>query len=437
MNTPFIKEYLNTLIPIFSALFVVFILNITDSFFISTLGQEAIAGYGLAMSLMLFVVSTMSSVSQAVSVFVSKSNGAKKINRQKVKIFIGLFINIFLSLFLIIIFYILEDKIYGLFKAQKEVLNYTKDYFSIWYMGLIFVSLNIYFQNIINAIGKSKITAYVLTLTVFLNIILDYILIYGLDGYFTAFGISGAALASVISMSVGAIIYLYYLFKKGYLKYYNIKSSHSIILKMKNLILHFLVPGWTYPLSMIVVSIAISKYNTDVLAAYALVDSFKYILLIISSATATTISLLVSKFLGAKKIEEIRHTYHLSLIIMFSWSLITFLIINSYSDIIGGYYLNNKNTINIFSYIWSVFILGAIAWAYAANTGRLMLSYDKGKYASIYLFIGNVSTIIIPYIVSIFYGYKLFIWSIVLIGFFTALMAFYFYVTKIKQSLQS
>jgi Na+-driven multidrug efflux pump len=437
MTKNFIKDYMKVYIPMFVSMLTIFIYNLADSYFISGISKEAFAGFGIASIQVLLMIAILSSIANAISVYISKAYGSKKKIRKRIKIFGGIIMMKISAFVLLLIYLIMYDTLYSFYSAEASVLVSLKTYFNYWVIFLPAVALNLYFQQVFNAINKAKYTMYILALTVFINIVLDYYLINGIEGIIPALGVKGAALATGISFVIGAIISGIYLQKQNYLIFYKISHPKLIISlkRMTKLSMHFLVPGLTYPLSMLIIGIGVSSYDTNIIASYALVDTFKYIVLTVTTATALTISILVSKYKGSKEYHKIKDTYVLSMYLIIVWSIIVLIITNLFGKTIGNIYLPDTDTVDIFTNMWVILIYGAIAWAVVANTGRLMLSFGQAKYASIMIFIGNVLTMIVPILMIKYYSLDYFLWSITIIGFITMMIAMYFYFAKIKPIL--
>jgi len=94
--------------------------------------------------------------------------------------------------------FIVKD-IYGV--TDVETVELTKAYMNLVLWGTAFVFVNFSMRNILQGIGDTMSPLIIFGITNVLNIILDPVLIFGLD-----MGIKGAALATVISLGVGSVL---------------------------------------------------------------------------------------------------------------------------------------------------------------------------------------------------------------------------------------
>ena len=93
-----------------------------------------------------------------------------------------------------------------IFGASDVTMPYALRYLRIYALGTVFVQLSLGMNNFITAQGFSNISMYTIAIGAVINIILDPILIFGFS-----MGVSGAALATVISQGISACYVLYFL----------------------------------------------------------------------------------------------------------------------------------------------------------------------------------------------------------------------------------
>jgi len=431
-----LKKYFSIFIPIFISILSLFLFQIIDSFFVSKLGVETFSGFGIALIQVLFITSILSSISNSINVFISKAHGSKKEIRKKRKLYIGTFIILFSSLLVFFLFFIFKDFLYSFYGASPNVLISMEIYFETWILFIPFYSLFIYFQNSLNSIEKTFTASFIVFLSLGLNILLDYILMFGVHGMIEPLGIYGSALATGLSYIFGVLCFAYIIFKNDLIykiPLFKNRASSLIVKKMFFLSLHFLVPGLTYPLSMIILSIGISYYSVDIIASFTLIDNLKYILLIITTSTATTVSILSSNFYGSKKYSYINKIFNLTLLIISTWSFILVLFVYFFGYNVGEFYFGyNSYLSELFSHMWFLFIFSSIFWSYTANLGRLFFSIKMEKYASSIILFGNVSTMFLPIFFGNIFGVDGFIISISAIGFIVFLISAYIYKTKTR-----
>ena len=116
---------------------------------------------------------------------------------------------------------IFGEKMLMTFGASENTIKYALDYLNIYAFGTLFVQLALGLNAFITAQGFAKMSMLTVLVGAVLNIILDPIFIFGFN-----MGVKGAALATVISQGVSALLVMKFLtgnktllkIKKEYLK---------------------------------------------------------------------------------------------------------------------------------------------------------------------------------------------------------------------------
>lgn len=175
---------------------------------------EALAAVGLAGSFLSGLIWILAQTKTSLSSIVSQHFGANQLKRIEPLVAQALYFNILLSLLVLFSTWLMAESIFELYNAEGIVLNYTIDYYRIRVLGfpLTLISFTLFgaFRGLQNTFW-----AMVCALTAaVLNVVLDYLLIYGWTDYIPVFGLQGAGYASLIAQSVMVILAFYYYFRK-------------------------------------------------------------------------------------------------------------------------------------------------------------------------------------------------------------------------------
>lgn len=106
------------------------------------------------------------------------------------------------------------DPILKLFGATPSNIGYSRDYASIILMGVPFNLLGIGLSNMARTDGSPKLSMYSMVIGAVLNTILDPIYIFVFH-----WGVTGAAIATITSQIISAIVLTYYFMKKGNMRF--------------------------------------------------------------------------------------------------------------------------------------------------------------------------------------------------------------------------
>ena len=106
------------------------------------------------------------------------------------------------------------EPLLSLFGATGAVMPYAKDYTSIILLGVPFSILGVSLSNMARTDGSPRLSMYGILIGAVLNTILDPIYIFTLG-----WGVKGAALATITSQILSAVILLVYFWKRGHMRF--------------------------------------------------------------------------------------------------------------------------------------------------------------------------------------------------------------------------
>ncbi len=239
-------------IPIMISMILTASYNIIDGIWVTGLGQTAIAGIGFVTPIFMILNGVSVGLGSGATSSISRFVGAQNHDKVDESATHSMIIFLIASLLLTFIFILFQEPLLRSYGASGETLNQALSYSTPLFLGLIGFMFANGASGILRGEGDMKRAMYAVIVSVGLNTILDPILIYTLN-----FGASGAALATVISSLISAIVILYWiLIKKD--TYCNIKfKDFKLNWSMVGDILKVGIPA---SLDMFVMSIAMSIY---------------------------------------------------------------------------------------------------------------------------------------------------------------------------------
>ncbi|MCM8785628.1 MAG: MATE family efflux transporter [Candidatus Omnitrophica bacterium] len=207
------KKLLKVSVPLILSSSIWTIQHFVDRMFVSWYSVKALAAVLPASFLNLTTTSIFIGTAYFVNTFVAQYYGAKKYEKIGEIVWQGLYwalIGGIFHLFLIPF----APEIFKIFGHEKEVLHYETIYFQIVCTGAFAAIGSASVSSFFSGQGKTKIVLFVSFLQTSLNLILDYILIFGKFG-FPQMGIKGAGIATVISGYISLLIYLILFFDRN------------------------------------------------------------------------------------------------------------------------------------------------------------------------------------------------------------------------------
>lgn len=230
-------------IPMILELSLESVFAVVDMFFVSKLGQNAIATVGLTESVITLVYSLAIGLSTAATAIVARRVGEKNPEAASHAAAQCLNIALLTSIVLGILGMIFASEILGLMGASEEVIRDGAGFTRIMMGGSVSVIFLFLINGIFRGAGNAAMAMKSLWLASLLNIILCPVFIH-------FFGLNGAAMATVIGRSSGVLYQLYHLYNgKGMLR---LLSGHF---KMNKEIIQSIIHiGWPATFQFILAS---------------------------------------------------------------------------------------------------------------------------------------------------------------------------------------
>jgi MATE family multidrug resistance protein len=193
------------------------VLSSTDAAIVGNIpefGTESLAAVGIVGAFLSALIWILGQTRSAISAIISQNLGAGKIQDLDSFPAQAVYFNVGLSIIVLASTYFFVEEIFTLLNAEGMILDLSVAYYDIRVWGFpltlftfavfgIFRGLqNTFWPMIIAAIGAG------------VNIGLDFLFVYGLDGYVEAMGVVGAAWASLIAQAIMALLALILVLKK-------------------------------------------------------------------------------------------------------------------------------------------------------------------------------------------------------------------------------
>ena len=197
-------------LPVIIAIIISAIYNIADTIYIGrSVGQLGVAGIGIGFPIQLMINSLGILIGLGGASVISRALGAN--DKRKAERTIGttyLIGFVIYIIFIVVTMPFLPSVVSGL-GANGEVAPYALDYLQYIIPGAIFILLAVGAGNLLMAQGKPELAMMQLVVGAVLNLILDPIFIFVFK-----LGVSGAAIATVISQGLSFLLVLYFQFSK-------------------------------------------------------------------------------------------------------------------------------------------------------------------------------------------------------------------------------
>lgn len=303
---PILKTVLVLAFPIVAANLMQTMYQLIDTFWLGRLGPVAIAAVSLSFPILFFLIALGGGLSIAGTILVAQYKGKKEKGNVDYVAAQTVMIMFFLSLILSLVGFAFAPQVIKLMGVEEAVYAGAVSYLRISFIGVVFVFSFFVFQSLMRGVGNAKTPLYLVTGTVLLNLLLDPLFIFGF-GPIKAMGISGAAIATIITQGLAAVIGLWILFSGKYgihLKKKNLVWDFSLIRKLFKLGLPASIEQSSRALAITFITFLVTGFGTSVIAAYGIGTKILGFAIIPALGFSVANSTLVGQAMGAGKIER-------------------------------------------------------------------------------------------------------------------------------------
>lgn len=239
-------------IPLMISMLLTASYNIIDGIWITGLGEAAIAGIGFVTPIFMILNGVSVGLGSGATSSISRFVGAHDKSRASDSAAHSIIILFIASIILTLIFLVIQEPLLRIYGASGTALEEALSYSTPLFLGLIGIMFANGASGILRGEGDMKRAMYAVVVSVILNAILDPIFIYTFG-----LGAAGAAIATVLSSLISAIVILYWLLvKKDTYVDINLKKFKFNSKITKNI----LKVGIPASLDMFIMSIAVALY---------------------------------------------------------------------------------------------------------------------------------------------------------------------------------
>ncbi len=185
------------------------LLSITDTAIVGNIpvdGLESLAAAGIVGSFLSMLVWILGQTRSAISAIISQYLGAGRIDEVKSLPAQAIFLNIVLSIIILVSTVFVVEEIFSLLNAKGKILDYCVSYYSIRVWGFPLTLFVFAVMGIFRGLQNTYWPMVIAIVGAVLNVVLDFIFVYGIDGYIEPMYLEGAAWASLISQGVMALM---------------------------------------------------------------------------------------------------------------------------------------------------------------------------------------------------------------------------------------
>lgn len=276
--------------------------HLVNAFWVGRLGAEALGVISLAYPINLIIVSLASGLALGGTILVAQRHGAgdhESVSQLAAQSLSGMCL---LAALISTVGWHFSDSIPALLGATLETTQeQAVSYLKVTFAGSIFAFFSMSFQYTLRGIGEARAPLFVIFPSVIVNAILDPILIFGV-WHIPAMGVTGAALATVITQCLTALAGVWLMYRPRYGMQFSVAGlvpACATQWKLLRLGLPASVEQSVGALAVSVMTMLATSYGPYALASYGIMFRIMSFTLIPAVGISMATSILLGQKIGA------------------------------------------------------------------------------------------------------------------------------------------
>lgn len=320
--------------------------NTADSIIVGRfVGTKAMAAVSGASPIMFLLTSLLMGITLGFSILISQYYGSKNMNKVKATIDTTYIFIFFASILITLIGIFFSEPLLRLMNTPENIIGPAKDYLIIIFIGTLFSAGYNSISAILRGLGDSKNPLIFLIIATILNIILDVVFVINFG-----MGVSGVALATIISQGVAFIFSIIYLNKRHAILKVNFRKllyDQQIFIKGLKLGIPSAIQQMLFSLGNIALQSLVNGYGTYAMAAFGAGTKIESFISIPIMNLGAAISTFVAQNMGANKFDRIKKGVDASLKMAIVLSIFVAVIFVVFSRQLIGLFSTDQQVIEI------------------------------------------------------------------------------------------
>ena len=355
--------------------------NIVDRIYIGhipEIGGAALTGVGMFTPILMLITAfaMLAGSGGAPRAAIAMGQG----DHQKAEKILGNCITMLLgfAVILTITFYMTCPTLLRWFGASDVTLPYAVEYGRIYILGCTFVLITMGMNVFITTQGMAKIAMLTTVIGAVTNIVLDPILIFGLD-----MGVKGAAIATVFSQAVSAVWILRFLTGKKTilkLKTGNMKLVSSIVLPCLGLGVSTFVMVSTESILSISFTSSLAKFGGDVaVGAMTVLTSINQLMTMPLSGICQGGQPLISYNYGARKFDRVKEAFFCQFFTCVGYTVVFWAVLMMFPNVFAGIFTSDTALVGYTAWAIKVFLALGFSVGFQISCQQAFMALGQAK----------------------------------------------------------
>ena len=299
--------------PILLGTFFQQLYNTADAIIVGKfVGKEALAAVGGATgNLINLIVGFFVGLSSGATVIISQFFGGRRDEDVSKAVHTAAAMALAGGLGLTVLGVVLSPTLLRWMGTPEEVMGHAVTYIRIYFAGMIPNLIYNIGSGVLRAVGDSRRPLLFLICACMVNILLDVVLVVGLE-----MGVAGAALATILSQGVSAVLVVITLMRSNYAYRLDVRKIR-FHMDLLGRIIHIGLPAGLqsvmYSLSNVIIQASVNGFGTDILAAWTAYGKLDGLFWMTVNAFGVSITTFVGQNFGARQYDRVKKSVRVCL----------------------------------------------------------------------------------------------------------------------------
>ncbi|HET8887714.1 MAG TPA: MATE family efflux transporter [Candidatus Angelobacter sp.] len=279
------------------------LMALIDLAMVGRLGNKAVAALGLSVFSNSLILASVEGLASSIRGIVARRRGERSTEARCLPLTAGLLIALVVGIPLAAICFLLSPFLFSLLSSDPEITKIGIPLLRTLNLGIAAVGIQYAFSGYWTGIEKPRVYMLVVLFMTSLNTLLNYALIFGHFGA-PALGATGAAISTVVSLYLGAIVHcliLHFFFRNdGFL---SARPERALVMRIVRLGLPVNVAAFFFASGYVVFLRMVGQVGTAELAAANVLVRVTMVLGILSTSLGRASATLVSRTVGEGDLE--------------------------------------------------------------------------------------------------------------------------------------
>ena len=355
--------------------------NIVDRIYIGhipEIGGTALTGVGLFSPILMLITAfaMMAGSGGAPRAAIAMGQGDK----ERAEKILGNCFTVLMGMAVVLtaVFYLAAPTLLRWFGASDATLPYAVEYGRIYILGSVFVLTVMGMNTFITTQGFAKISMLTTVIGAVINIVLDPIFIFVFD-----MGVTGAALATVLSQAVSAVWILKFLSGKQtilQLKKANLKLIPSVILPCLGLGVSTFVMLSTESILSVSFTSSLARFGGDVaVGAMTVLTSINQLITMPLSGICQGGQPLISYNYGAKKFDRVKEAFFCQFGVCVSYTVVFWLLLMLFPNGFAGIFTSDTALVAYTAWAMKIFLACGFSIGFQISCQQAFMALGQAK----------------------------------------------------------